>query len=117
MTSSQGTKRFILDDAALLTPCEDPQAWAEWMANPDNTDLIHTRIVAVGRCVRTVFTGENVGTEEHPVFFETVIEPIVARVNVVRDHNPPIIYARNAEWSRALLDHDKAISYARRMGT
>lgn len=112
---SQATKRFILDEGCCLVACEDAQTWAEWMGNPDHVQLLHGRVPGVNRAVRTVFTGENVGDDEFPIYFETFIEPVAVRINVVRECEPPLIYARTSTWADALAAHDKAIGYARRM--
>lgn len=84
------------------------------MGNLDHVQLLHGRVPGVNRTVRTVFTGENVGSEEFPVYFETYIEPVAVRVNIIREGEHPVIYARSATWVQALAAHDKAIAYARR---
>ncbi len=114
MDGAQQTNRYILDDGCALVPCTDLRVWEEWMGNPDHVQLLHGRVPGVNRTVRTMFTGENVGDEEYPVFFETFIEPVAVRVNIIREGDRPIIYARSGTWVQALANHDKAIAFARR---
>jgi hypothetical protein len=117
MDGSQAPKRFVLNDGAELEPCEDPQAHEAWMSDPRNSVLLLTKVPSLYRTVRTVFTGENMGDDEFPVYFETWIDPIAVRVNIVREREDvSMIYAKSATWGAARLAHDKAIAHARRMG-
>lgn len=114
MDGSQVTKRYVLDDACALVPCDDPQEWEAWMSNPDNCTILKSKVPVAGREVHTVFTGENVGDDEFPVYFLTSIHRLVGRVNVLRDHEAPILQCKSATWAEALVHHDQAIAAAMR---
>jgi hypothetical protein len=112
MAQSVSSKLYVLDALCTVIPCEEEQAWTAFMANPANTVILETRVAHARSTVKTHFLGQNHGTPELPVFFDTLIVP--HQVNIIRDA-VPMVYAHSPTWALALANHDKAINYCRRM--
>lgn len=115
MDGTKTIRLYTLDGSCDPVPCDNQQAHAAWMGDQSNTTILETKLAGQRKYVRTVFLGQNLGTDDAPVFFDVRIDPLAVRVNVVME-SVPTIYAQCATWTDALLLHDKAIAYVRRMG-
>lgn len=114
MDGTKTIKLFTLDACCVPTPCEDPQAHAAWMLEPSNSTILESKIPKTRHIVRTVFLGQNLGTDDAPVFFDVRIEPLVGKLNLSTGQRF-IVYAQCPDSNHALLQHDRAIAFARRM--
>lgn len=104
-----GEARYVLDSEGQVVPCGDPQAWEAWMADPAHYVIHTTKLLKVGRQVRTVFTGVDAGEPDFPVFFETVIE------SMRNDrHGGSLLYGRAETFMQARDHHARAIRHAER---
>lgn len=112
------SKLFILNDRCAPVPCADEKAWEQWMSVADHVQIMTTK-VATSRCtVVTEFLGSDQGCDGHVVFFDTWIDLApIGRINIIRDPASAerTLYASSPDWTTAMVQHDRAISFARRM--
>lgn len=114
MDGSEETRLYTLDAGGERLPCDDPQAHALWMADPGNFVILCATVPGSRWLVRSVFCGMNVGTDDDERYFETFIEPVAPKVNVIRgEDRQSILFARCERMDQVPGWHDKAIAKAR----